>query len=66
MIIRGREAHLIRSSFCQVEVPEIPRGASFFVQQAGPERLVGAQSLHENMQGRGYARRDRQCKLSTA
>ena len=34
-IVRGREPGRIRSSAFDIETPEIPTGASFFVQQAG-------------------------------
>ncbi len=37
MILRGREPGRIRSIAFEMEIPEVPKGASFFVQQAGPE-----------------------------
>ncbi len=36
MILRGREPGRIRSIEFEMEIPEVPEGASFFVQQAGP------------------------------
>ena len=35
MIVRGAEPNRIRTSPFEMEVPEYPKGASFFVQQAG-------------------------------
>ncbi len=39
-IVRGEEINRIRTSPFEMEVPEYPKGASFFVQQAGDTRPV--------------------------